>query len=454
MSLIIIGFIIVDAFILSILSFLSPLMAWILAILTLLVIIFMTARIGYVYFLILWLPYEGLVLPESGESRILRLMVLVAILILAYFKFWLNGGKFRLPNRRIFMPILAFMTWSAITIPTACHPLISLFVFSKLAAYLAILILVYNLIESDKDLRRILYFSLIALLPIFLIAIYQFVGMGEHRAWGIFGTANSLGVYSLLGTAMALLLYRLVRPSGIRSFFAIMMFVISLMALLFSGARASILGFMVFTVFYLIFNRNYRLLAILFLTTTVIIVHILTSNELLIEFARITRLMSGTTGRTMLWDFSLLLIRDHLIFGVGLGGVPEVFGDYIRATNPIISHYLRNVIDKGMIHNVYLQKMAELGLMGLILLLWANIAFIKYLLIKMRKTILPGIKAMTILSLALLIGRLAHSFFESAIHCGPLSTEINALVFFIAIVKVIDINGDATGLSQNSGRQS
>jgi O-antigen ligase len=448
MRLVIIGFIIADAIILSILSFISPLVAWILAILTALAITFMTARLGYVYFLILWLPYEGLILPESGGSRILRLITLVVILILAYFKFWLAGGKIKLPNRQIIVPILAFMAWSGITIITASQPLVSLFAFSKLLTYLSILIMIYNLVESEKDFRKILYFSLIALLPIFVIAAYQFVGMSEYRAWGIFGTANTLGVYSLLGSAMALLLYRLVRPSTIQSFFAIMMFIISLMALLFSGARASILGFMFFIVFYLIFNRNYRLLAVLFLTTIVIMIHILTSNQLLIQFARITRLMSGTTGRTILWDFSLPLIRDHLVFGVGLGGVPEVFGDYIRATNPIINHYLRNVVEKGMIHNGYLQKTAELGLAGIALLLWANIAFIKYLLINGRKTILPGIKAIAILALALLIGRLAHSIFESAIHCGPLSTEVNALVFFTAMVKTIDLKNNTDDLSQ------
>jgi len=66
--------------------------------------------------------------------------------------------------------------------------------------------------------------------------------------------------------------------------------------------------------------------------------------------------------RPTVWKDTLRMIRDFPVFGVGLGGWPEIFPRYERA--PWEPDYFREV------HNDYLQYAAETGLFGILALVW------------------------------------------------------------------------------------
>ena len=60
------------------------------------------------------------------------------------------------------------------------------------------------------------------------------------------------------------------------------------------------------------------------------------------------------------------MLRDHPFFGAGLAGYPKIFSPYHKATYIEIYQYP---------HNIILNFWSELGLLGLIALLWLIIQF-------------------------------------------------------------------------------
>jgi O-antigen ligase/tetratricopeptide (TPR) repeat protein len=70
----------------------------------------------------------------------------------------------------------------------------------------------------------------------------------------------------------------------------------------------------------------------------------------------------GLGLRPIIWKNSLSMVRDFPLFGVGLGGWPEIFPHY--QTGPWNEYYFREA------HNDYLQYVTETGLIGLLALVW------------------------------------------------------------------------------------
>jgi hypothetical protein len=70
----------------------------------------------------------------------------------------------------------------------------------------------------------------------------------------------------------------------------------------------------------------------------------------------------GLGARPIVWEDSLSMVRDFPLFGIGLGGWPEVFPRY--QTGPWNGYYFREA------HNDYLQYVTETGLIGSIALIW------------------------------------------------------------------------------------
>jgi O-antigen ligase len=312
------------------------------------------------------------------------------------------------------------------------------FTFMKMMAYLAILLLVYNMISSTDDLRRLLYFLFLISIPIYLAAYYQFFVMGFLRVWGVFGNPNTMGLYAFTSVGMALALKELKGGANHTKIVVPVWIFLSLTTLILSGSRASILGLAIFGAIYLILNRKYLLLgaaALLVLLGGYYLVH---SQTLFLDFARVARLMAGLTGRTIIWETTIDMIRDHPIFGVGPGNVYGLLYTYAQATHPIVSIDLRSAMERGLTHNGYLQQLAEIGVMGLIIALWAVYRFIKYNMAIIRNHGKKSIHKISMVVLALFIGRLVHSFFESDLDIGPFTLEMSVLILYISFIRLND----------------
>lgn len=141
----------------------------------------------------------------------------------------------------------------------------------------------------------------------------------------------------------------------------------------------------------------------------------------------------GLGFKSAAWRDSLRMIVDFPVFGVGLGGWPELFPHYQRA--PWLSFFFRQP------ENDYIQFLAETGLAGVALALWFALAAWR-----------EGRAAIASLSvrrwplLAGLAGGVAaaliHEFFDFSLH-----TPANALLFSVLLAALLRV-----ALTQGSDR--
>jgi O-antigen ligase len=81
---------------------------------------------------------------------------------------------------------------------------------------------------------------------------------------------------------------------------------------------------------------------------------------------RLVRAIVSPTGpfytRGHVWSASLRMLRDHPVFGAGLGGYQTVMAPY-RSTDPYN-------VPEPYAHNMFLSTWSELGLLGLVAFVW------------------------------------------------------------------------------------
>ena len=83
---------------------------------------------------------------------------------------------------------------------------------------------------------------------------------------------------------------------------------------------------------------------------------------------RVTSFDAGGAGRTELWTVAWRESGDHPVLGVGLGGFPVEAKKYVREPGTLT--FVSAIAEQPTVtHNVYLQQLAETGIVGLALLL-------------------------------------------------------------------------------------
>lgn len=83
---------------------------------------------------------------------------------------------------------------------------------------------------------------------------------------------------------------------------------------------------------------------------------------------RVTETESGGSGRSEIWKVALRVVEDEPVLGVGLHNFSVVSDDYVREPGSLERVDL--ILDRGeVVHNAYLQLLAETGVIGLALFL-------------------------------------------------------------------------------------
>ena len=130
---------------------------------------------------------------------------------------------------------------------------------------------------------------------------------------------------------------------------------------------------------------------------------------------RITAFDNGGSGRTELWTVAMRMAEANPVLGVGLNNYPVVSGDYVR--EPGTLSRLDLIVDRAQVtHNVYVQLLAETGVVGLGLFLAVALGSLYAAYSAARRYDARGDPSLATLSRGVLvatIGLLASSFFIS-----------------------------------------
>lgn len=194
------------------------------------------------------------------------------------------------------------------------------------------------------------------------------------RGYGLTAHPNQLG--ALIAAILLLLLPALKRSSGRNRALLAFAYVVGLAGLLVTFSRAATLAFVVGLIAWLISNRKLRPRELSFsglkrtirspallLSVAVIVVIMLLFGDL--ALSRIVGLNSSVEAvsinqRLSDWELALTLISEHPVGGVGLG-------QYLVAAKAIADFAV-------VVHSVPLLVTAELGLVGLAMLLWLMVS--------------------------------------------------------------------------------
>jgi O-antigen ligase len=212
--------------------------------------------------------------------------------------------------------------------------------------------------HNQKLIDQSLFLLFISSSVASLAALIRFCITDFSRAT-LFEGPNSLGTLIVMYTGITVgYLFSKGKPYRILT---LPYLLLSTAAVLATQSRGAWLGFAGMLFSLLIFNRNQKL------TLAIVIIVLIASFVVLINPLFQERLFSifslekgGNMARIHIWQASLEMVKDHPVFGLGLGVFPFAFPAY----DPADVEPERTF---AYAHNLFLQIAAELGVIGFII---------------------------------------------------------------------------------------
>jgi O-antigen ligase len=188
-----------------------------------------------------------------------------------------------------------------------------------------------------------------------------------------------------------------------------------------------------------ILAKNKKLLCAISFFLIAVVSCVIISPALRNIFENTIRLSSGLTYRPLLWASCFNLIKDHWLLGVGLNALGEALPQYSVIKTPALAVSLSGFLKSGSVHNLYLQTIAQMGIMAMIVLIYfLKVGFTEIKLhLKGEKD--PYFKALLTTGIALILATFVHAFFETSniIGGGSYSTYFWMLLASIYSIKKI-----------------
>lgn len=246
-------------------------------------------------------------------------------------------------------------------------------------AYMALYVLIFTYLKTDKDKENALYAFLAGALAVGMYGFWQFLNI-EHmaasiaamdwvdperfpllyrRMYSTLGNPNLLSVYLLM--IMALLsAFGFMEKEKRRKWFFSLCFFFFLICLILTYSRSAWVSLFFMAAFLsVVYDR--RIAWVFVLVPLVLLVYHGQVTE------RFLSLFSGgdtsTSLRFALWESTEAMIEEHPFFGVGWGAYYLAYPDYnffIQDPHVLIYHA----------HNMYLSVPAEIGLPGAFCFFW------------------------------------------------------------------------------------
>jgi len=234
--------------------------------------------------------------------------------------------------------------------------------------------------------------------------IIDFFTLIRMKVGGFFQNANAAGYMFLLGAPFWIAVMLWHERRIIKAWSAVAS-LIMLLGLILTSARASIVGIFVSIFFFALWKRK---LKYYFGTILLALVIIFSSSTIQDIFSLIARVDRGLTSRDIIWLNTVDIIKDNPIFGIGIG-------NYARSYEP----YFVLAWEKGFMesmpnaHNLILSKTAELGISGLVWILFLYFLPIKTGFDLSKKAKTNRDKAIIYGILATILGLYTQSLFEA-----------------------------------------
>lgn len=352
---------------------------------------------------------------------------LLMSLVFIIFILRLGLNQIHLKKSKVFIPVALFILSILLSLLRA-----KVVDYVQLYYQFSVIFLFFIVISMARDpviINRIIFTMVLSTFLVSVAAIIQFIlqenpvlfstlfgntsgsilyGDGFYRSIGTFTQPNALGGFLLLGLPFCLFYFQ--HPAGMkyRVIPAAMLFLV-LLALFSTLSRSAILGFGVVIFFSLFLGGRWKLK--LGVTGLVILLMLFLFFPTLINTiqTRFSTMLSGEFDshivRLVLYQSAIKMFESSPVFGIGLG-------------NFIVSQDILEV--KGA-HNVFLNILAELGLLGLTSFLAIQFFVLKNNLKFIRQEKSGVLPSMALCGSLSIIGFLAAGLFDSLLHSFVIS---------------------------------
>jgi O-antigen ligase len=314
--------------------------------------------------------------------------------------------------------------WTLVSALWADEPVIALEASTRWILNLAMFPIVYVAVREPRHVRALFAVFVAGALLSAVVGLVTGSAADAGRLDGSGVNANNLGELLVVAVVLAAGLgaSRLVSIPG--RGLAFVASALSVAALLATVSRGAIVGLLfALAMAPLLVGPGRRLLAmglvVLAAGFAIGYVAVVAPRD---QVERLTTADASGSGRTDIWTVGLRMVRANPAQGVGAGNYANSTIHYLLEPGTLLrSDYI--VDDPKAAHNVYLQTLAELGVVGLVLFLSVIAFALRSLVGAARDFRAAGARGMEVLSRALLIGLcglLAALFFSTAIYSKQL----------------------------------
>ncbi|MDQ6914817.1 MAG: O-antigen ligase family protein [Actinomycetota bacterium] len=325
--------------------------------------------------LIVTMFMEGIAL---GGVQITRLVApLAAAIVLIRLA---AGGAVRFPRRSVLLAVGAYSAWAFASVLWTVNPDSSFsqngtgYALASLALSVVFLFAMAVLVESRRDVRRVMAVMWLMSVLAGLVAIGEFA-TGAQRAVGYTGDANFFAATQVIALPIGVALSGQIEERGKR-LVVLLGTAVAIGSIFTSLSRGGILALsavllvLAFQPASQIFRARARKRA--FFLTAVVGGAVLLSFSYGALSARTSSLFQtkeGGSGRTYLWKAALTGFKEHPGHGLGFGAFDSQSNFLLERTPGVDFSSYRLRQTGQVVHNAYLSSLTELGVLGLALFL-------------------------------------------------------------------------------------
>jgi O-antigen ligase len=327
-------------------------------------------------FLLLALPLEELGAMGPGGMPTLHKLLGVGVVGAWLLQALVRRQSIRVPA--MVLPLVAYVVWGGTSALWSVDPATTVRLTVTLVQLLGLYLLLVNVLDTPAALRRALLAHVAGGVLLAVVGLYL-VGEGVLQGGRaaivvdrqMLVESNALAAALLLPVAICLAGATDRTRGGLERIALAVAGALCTTAILFTLSRAALLGVVAIV---LVMSAVRRTLVLLVPAMVLALPGVLLIGPELWQ-----RLVEGVTladrgaGRVDIWEVGWIVIRHHPLAGVGLGSFPLVYYEYLAQAADVswrhalaVAHSLARAP-----HNTYLGTLAELGVVGFVLLLTA-----------------------------------------------------------------------------------
>ncbi|GIW32261.1 MAG: hypothetical protein KatS3mg071_2435 [Meiothermus sp.] len=350
------------------------------------------------YFYVFTLPLEGLFAIEGLFTLSKGLMALFLLVqatrvrrpkipwLPALLLTWRQVPRFRISLLAVVLLFWVFLSYFWSSNPSATWDRIQVLVQQVVGA----LLIAFFVFSRPKTLVPLMFFySLGALIAASVGIVNYWQNPLNRTTFAGSADAADFAAVALLGALLGLGLW-LVTTRHLLRWYGILCFVICTLGVVLSGTRSAWVAIIATLSFLILPRLGWKRMLLLLLVLGVIVVSLsqLPAVGQFLAYRVDSAGDSGGAGRTAIWLVGFELVERNPFFGNGFGTFVALFDQGVAARSALESIDTYYIIDGRGAHNIYLELLSEIGLVGLgIFLVWIMLL----LQVSMRQAVHPDL---------------------------------------------------------------